>query len=171
MPAYKAAFSSDHTTAHGQKVTEFLEHMRLMKVEIVVMTMITDEIIPDMSEEERSQLMTDLEEINEYRAEASHPALDISKNLYEHFPEEDESSGEEVLNQFRLLREQRRLNGDQSDESSVDPPYESDSSIEDIEEDPDLMSSAERTFRNSLARRHEPRRNGGSNVSLSLIHI
>ena len=66
-PAYKAAFSSDHTTAHGPKVIEYFEHMRLMKVEIVVMTMITDEIIPDMIEEERSQLMTDLEEINEYR--------------------------------------------------------------------------------------------------------
>ena len=165
MPAYNAVFSSDNTTTHGQKVTEFLEHMRLMKVEIVVMTMITDGIIPDMSEEERGQLKTDLEEINEYRAEASQPALDISKSLYEHFPEEDESSGEEYYKQFKLLREERRLNGDQSDESSVDPPYESDSSIEDIEEDPDLMSSEERTFRNSLARRHEPRRNGESNES------
>ena len=71
MPAYNAVFSSDNTTTHGQIVTEFYEHMRLMSVEMGVITMITNETIPDMSEEEQSQLLTDLEEINDYRAEAS----------------------------------------------------------------------------------------------------
>ena len=74
---------------------------------------------------------------------------------------------------MRLYREQRRLNGDESDDGSVDPP-ESDASIEDveedtaalngdesedsvsiydIEEDPDVMSSEERNYRSMLARR------------------
>ena len=60
-PVYAAGFSSDRTTEFGPKLTGYMEGMRLMSVEIGVIRMITEEKIPDMSEEEGSTLMTDLE--------------------------------------------------------------------------------------------------------------
>ena len=97
-----------------------------------------------MSEEERSKIMTDLEEINELRKQESHPDLDISKSLYDHFPEDYESPGEEEFRQLTLLRDQIRLNGDESDDSV---------SIEDIEDDPAAYSASSLAFRRILTRR------------------
>ena len=80
-----------------------------------------------MSKKERSKLITDLEDINEIRVEASEKALDISKSLYDHFNEDETPSESE------------------SDEESVDPP-ESDVSIEDIEDDPAAYSASSLSF-------------------------
>ena len=101
--------------------------------------------------------MTDLEDINEIRVEASEKALDISKSLCDHFPDEDESPGESGYRQLLLRREEARLNGE-SDESSVDPP-ESDASIEDIEDDPAARSASDRSFRRMVAREEAARLN------------
>ena len=85
MPVYAPRFSSGRTTEFGTEMTSYIEGIRLMRVEIEVIKMITTGVIPKMSEEERSKLMTDLEEINELREQESHCALDISKSLYDHF--------------------------------------------------------------------------------------
>ena len=73
----------------------------------------------------------------------------MSKSLYDHLPATDEyaaeSAAEEVFRQLLLRREEARLNGDQSDESSVDPP-ENDPSIEDIEDDTYERSASDRSF-------------------------
>ena len=107
-----------------------------MCVEIEVIKMITNGVIPKMSKEERSKLITDLEDINEICEEPSEKALDISKSLYDHF------------NEFKTPSES------ESDEESVDPP-ESDVSIEDIEDDPAECSATDRSFRRMVARHEE----------------
>ena len=56
-----------------------------MFVEVEVIKMITTGVILKMSQEECNQLMTDLEKINLYREEASECALDIIKNVADHF--------------------------------------------------------------------------------------
>ena len=108
-------------------MTGYIEGIRLMCVEVEVIKIITTGVIPKISEEERSKLMIDLEEINEFREQESEKALDISKSLYDHFNEGETPSENE------------------SDAESVDPP-ESDVSIEDIEDDSAARSASDRSF-------------------------
>ena len=88
MPVYAPGFSCDSTTNFGSKMTSYIEGIRLMCVEIQVIKMITNEVIPKMSLEERTQLNEDLLEINEVHLEKSECAFDLSKILEDHFPED-----------------------------------------------------------------------------------
>ena len=67
MPVYAPSFSSDRSTIFGTEMTSYMEGIRLMRVEVEVIKMITTGVIPKMREEQKSNLMTDLEELNEHR--------------------------------------------------------------------------------------------------------
>jgi hypothetical protein len=176
-PAYSPSYSGD------EEMTIYLEGIRLMGVEVEVIKMIRTGVIPNMSEEKKSKLMTDLEEINDIRVEGPHPALDISKSLYDHFPEEDffpveeeeaRSVEEDEINspirgaeyefrQMELRREEAKANGYNSNDSSVFSPYESDQDTDDelfgdegASSDPFYRGSmANRSYQRAMARRHE----------------
>lgn len=162
-PVYTVRF------AYCDDIDSYLDGIRLMGVEVQVINMIRTGVIPEMSEENKSKLMSDLDEINDTRQEASCPALDINKSLYDHFHDDDE-----ILRQYALRSEQSRHNGSESDESSKDPSTDSDvDSIDDLfgdSSDPDPFyegSIAARSYRRALARRDEPRSNPpGSHVDI-----
>ena len=63
-----------------------------MCVEVEVIKMITNGVIPKMSQEERNQLIKDLDNINEYLKEADSCAIEMSKNVADHFAQEDTSA-------------------------------------------------------------------------------
>ena len=64
---------------YAAKLKSFLEGIRLMSVDVEVIEIMTNEVIPTMSLEEHARLNQDLYEINELRLEESGCALDLTK--------------------------------------------------------------------------------------------
>ena len=114
MTVCQIGFSSDLINEYAAKMTAYTDGIRLMSVKVEGVNMIENGVIPKMSQEEHNQLIKELEEINEYREETAQCVLDISKNVADHFVEEDIVA---------LMSANKASRGDwSSDESSVDPP-------------------------------------------------
>ena len=64
---------------YAANLKRYIEGIRLMSVEVEVIDMITNGMIPKMSLEEGTQISEDLLEINETREEESECAPDLSK--------------------------------------------------------------------------------------------
>ena len=76
--------SSSQITEYAANLRGFIDNIRLMNVELGVIKIITNGIIPKMIFEERTQLDKYLLQIN---AERSEP-LDLTKSVEDHFSED-----------------------------------------------------------------------------------
>ena len=149
---------------YDERMSNYKEELRLMNMEVRIIDMIMKGRVPSMNEEEEELLKKDLEAVNEGRAalfgeEHTQPQLDITKSIWEHFPdleqeheEEEEEAPEEVQERIRQFNENwdstvaenqrnRRRDGNHNSESSVSS-VEVDSS--DSDEDEEAPETSER---------------------------
>ena len=122
LPVYATWFDSDSMNEYGRRMISCIEQIQLICVEVEVIKMITNGVIPKMSQEECSQLTTDLEKINLYREDAYVCVLDISRKFADHFVEDDTVA--------RMLANRASRGDWSSDDSNVDPPC--DASTDDV---------------------------------------
>ena len=85
---------------YNERMSNYKEELRLMNMEVRIIDMITKGRVPRMSKEEEELLEKDLEAVNERRAalfgeQHEQPQLDITKSLWQHFPDLDQEEEEE----------------------------------------------------------------------------